>query len=131
MTGRHFSGSGDTVVLVVEDHAAMRALVRDLIAPESSEIVECHDGDEALACYDALHPDWVLMDISLPGTDGIAATRRIRAAHPEARIAIVTDHGDEGHRRAAAEAGALAFVRKDSLLGLPALLRTRPDAVAD
>ena len=110
------------VLLLVEDNASMRALIKTVVAESGSVIHECTDGETAVGLYDALHPDWVLMDIRMSGMDGITATRAIRTSDPAARVIIVTDHGDPQSRAAAIAAGASAFVLKQNLLELPALL---------
>jgi CheY-like chemotaxis protein len=110
------------VVLLVEDNAAMRALIRHLVQGVASVVYECDDGECALELYTLICPDWVLMDINLGGVDGFTATRAIRKADPAARVIIVTEHGDEWYRREAAAAGASGFVLKENLLELPALL---------
>jgi len=125
-TGRGEAGNAPTVL--VEDNAAMRTLPRSLVEGVALIVHECEDGESALDLYARLHPDAVLMDINLGGMDGIAATRAIRQANPEARVIIVTEYGDEGYRRAAEAAGASGFVLKQDLLGLPALLAGRAGA---
>jgi CheY-like chemotaxis protein len=110
-------------VLVVEDNTAMRALIRSLVETVTSTIYECGDGRTATTLYERHRPDWVLMDISIPGIDGIAATRVIRQIDAGARIIVVTEHGDDAHRKAAAAAGASGFLIKDDLLELPHMLR--------
>lgn len=109
-------------VLVVEDNAAMRTLIRSLVARVAPTVHECEDGASAVDLYVRLRPDWVLMDINLGGMDGLAATRAIRQSDPAARVIIVTELDDEGYRRAAEDAGACGFVLKENLLRLPALL---------
>lgn len=115
------------MVLLVEDNTAMRALIRSLVEEITATVHECADGDTALALYERLRPDWVLMDITLAGTDGLAATRAIRRLDPDARVIIVTEHGDTPHRRAAAAAGVRGFLLKERLLELPALLSSAGD----
>lgn len=110
------------MVLVVEDNASMRALIRSLAEAASLVVEECQDGETALALYARVHPDLVLMDIRLGGMDGITTTRAIRQADPDARVVIVTEMDDAHHRRAAQEAGALAYVLKQNLLDLTSLL---------
>jgi DNA-binding NarL/FixJ family response regulator len=102
--------------LIVDDCALMRRLIKGLIDGVAHAIVECESGDAAYAAYAAHRPDWVLMDIQLPGLDGVAATRQIRAAFPDARILIVSDYGDERLSAAAREAGACGYVLKENLL---------------
>ncbi len=102
--------------LIVEDSELMRRLIKALIAGIVDAVVECASGDAAYAAYAAHRPDWVLMDIELPGLDGISATVRIRADFPDARILIVTDYGDERLREAARAAGACGYVLKENLL---------------
>ena len=116
------SAPGQRVVLVVEDNASMRALIRSVVSESGSAVYECQDGETAIGLYDELHPDWVLMDIRMGGMDGIAATRAIRQTNPDARVIIVTDHGDPQSPPAAMAAGASGFVLKENLLELPALL---------
>ncbi|HEY2849856.1 MAG TPA: response regulator [Gemmatimonadaceae bacterium] len=109
-------------LLIVDDNPRMRATIRSVVTPAAAEVVECDNGLDAVALYDARRPDWVLMDISMPALDGIRATRRIRAINPDARVVIVTDFVDQAFRQAAARAGAVAFVTKDNLLELLRIL---------
>lgn len=110
------------IVLVVDDNTDMRTLIRSILEPAGQVVHECADGPGALEAYSQLHPECVLMDIELPGMAGIAVTRALRRMDADARVIIVTGHDDEPYRRAAADAGAAAFVRKEDLLVLPALL---------
>jgi two-component system chemotaxis response regulator CheY len=119
------------VVLLVDDNAAMRDLIRSLLQELAPVIHECDTGECAVAAYPVLHPDWVLMDIELDGMDGIAATRAIRMLDADATIVIVTGHGGEDYRLAAAAAGAVGFVMKESMLDLPQLLNALPRSSAD
>ncbi|HEX8999086.1 MAG TPA: response regulator transcription factor [Blastocatellia bacterium] len=109
-------------LLIVEDNAAMRQMIRKLIGDLTDSITECSDGSEALAAYGACRPEWVLMDLRMKEMDGLAATRQIIADFPEARIVIVTDLDDNGLRTAARRAGACAYVVKENLLELRQLL---------
>lgn len=109
-------------LLVVEDNAAMRQMIRKLVGDLTDSITECSDGSEALAAYRACRPEWVLMDLRMKEMDGLAATRQIIADFPEARIVIVTDLDDNGLRTAARRAGACAYVVKENLLELRQLL---------
>ncbi|MGH9845623.1 MAG: response regulator transcription factor [Blastocatellia bacterium] len=110
-------------LLIVEDNLPIRRLIRRLVGDLADEIGECGDGVEAEALYAELLPDWVLMDIEMPRVNGIAATRRIKAAFPEARIVIVTNYDDAALRAAALAAGACGYVLKENLLELRQLLR--------
>jgi CheY-like chemotaxis protein len=113
------------MLLIVDDNAAIRRLLRRLIGDLAERIEECADGAEALAAYEQHHfgaADWVLMDVEMAGMDGLTATRELRAAHPEARVIIVTKYNDEQLRAAAFNNGACGFVPKENLLELRALV---------
>jgi CheY-like chemotaxis protein len=101
-------------VLVVDDDAQIRALVRAVL-DGVAEVTECSDGVWALQAFEQHRPDWVLMDVRMPVVGGMTATRGILAAHPDARIVILTQHDSAALRRAAAEAGAVSYVLKDDL----------------
>ena len=103
-------------VLIVDDSPRFRELIRSILADFVDEFHECEDGDEAVAAYDAQRPDWVLMDFKMARMGGLEATRRIVAAHPAARVLIVTAYDDVHWRAAAIEAGACGYVLKDNLL---------------
>ena len=115
-------------VLIVEDNAEMRRLLKCLVLPLVETAYECGDGAEAETRYAEFQPDWVLMDIEMPRVDGIAATRRIKAAFPAARIVMVTNYDEEELRAAALAAGACGYVLKENLLELRRLLQSRPPA---
>jgi len=110
------------MILIVEDNPLMRAMLRETVSEFAAIIVECEDGDEAFAAYQANLPHWVLMDIQMSRVDGFTASRQIRGAYPDAHICIVTDYGDAQTRALAREAGAAAFVLKENLEELRTLL---------
>jgi CheY-like chemotaxis protein len=116
-------------ILIVEDHPPMRQLIRSLVADLAEAVSECADGAEAVAAYTAQHfnsNDRVLMDLEMPGVDGLEATRRLRAAFPGAQIIIVTQYGDAHLRAAATQAGACGYVLKENLLDVRQLLQAAP-----
>jgi CheY-like chemotaxis protein len=111
-------------ILIVDDNAGMRRLLRRAVPDGASAVWECADGADALAAYAERQPDVVLMDIRMPRMDGLAATRRIRHLYPSARVVIVTDYDDEDLRAAAREAGACGYALKQNLTELPVLIRS-------
>ncbi len=107
-----------TVILIVDDSQPMRELIKMTLAGVAEIVGECSDGADALAAYERLRPDWILMDIEMKNVDGITATSQITTAYPEARIMIVTDYNDDSLRRAAFDAGASRYVVKENLLDI-------------
>lgn len=109
-------------LLIVENNTEMRRLIAQIVRKLSDAIFECNDGAQALTAYREHLPDWVLMDIEMPETDGISATRQIIAAFPNAKIAIVTEFDSANLREAATEAGACEYIVKENLIELRRLL---------
>ena len=109
-------------VLIVEDNPLMRRMIRRMVAGVADQISECADGETACSLYRELRPDWVLMDIELGQVNGIAATRRIKADDPDARVVIVTNYDDDHLRETAAVAGACGYVLKEDLAVLRQIL---------
>jgi CheY-like chemotaxis protein len=105
-------------ILIVDDNASMRRMIRAVVKPVAEEIFECADGLEAVETFHRIKPDWVLMDFEMPQLDGLEATRQIIAANPEAQILLVTQHDDEDLRQTAREAGAKGYILKENLFSL-------------
>ena len=117
-------------LLIAEDNPQMRLLIRTMVADLVEAVAECGDGEEAIAAYAAQQfsgDDRVLMDLHTPRIDGLEATRRIRAAFPDAYIIIVTQDDDPYWRAAATRAGARGYVLKENLLELRLLLQAAPE----
>lgn len=112
-----------TVVLIVDDSQPVRELIKMTLAGMAEVVGECSDGSEAMSAYERLRPEWILMDIDMRDVDGITATRQITAAHPEAKIIIMTDYNDADLRRAAREAGAAEYVVKENLLNIVDIIK--------
>ena len=104
-------------VVLADDQALVRTGFRMILAEtDDIEVVgEAGDGDEAVRVADRASPDVVLMDVRMPGTDGIAATRRIRAAGTGARVLILTTFDLDEYVYAGLRAGASGFLLKDAL----------------
>ena len=102
-------------LLIVDDQRLMREGLRTLLELERGfEIVgEAGDGQAALDAYAELQPDVVLMDIRMPGMDGVEATRRLHARWPEARVIILTTFNDDAYVFEGLRAGALGYLLKD------------------
>ncbi|MBN1556797.1 MAG: response regulator transcription factor [Lentisphaerae bacterium] len=102
-------------ILLVDDHAATREEIRALLETEEDlDVVgEAGDGPEGIRQARTLHPDVVLMDIIMPGMNGIEATRAIRGAVSAVRILALSNHTGGNLVRAALSAGAGGYLRKD------------------
>jgi two-component system, NarL family, response regulator LiaR len=103
-------------VLIAEDHAVVRAGLKALIATEPGlEVVgDVGDGLEAVTRAQALRPDVILMDLSMPRMDGINAIQRIKQENPQARILVLTSFIEDDKVFAAIKAGALGYLLKES-----------------
>jgi DNA-binding NarL/FixJ family response regulator len=101
-------------VLVVDDHALHRDGIRQILGQQPGiELVgEAESAERALVLINQLNPSVVLMDIRLPGMNGIDATRRIRRDHPGTRVLVVTAYDDDEYVRSALEAGASGHLSK-------------------
>jgi two-component system, NarL family, invasion response regulator UvrY len=103
-------------VLLVDDHAVVRMGFRLLLqaVADVTVVAEADSGESACQLYAELEPDVTVMDLAMPGMGGLAALRRIRAHHPQARILTLSAHDDPMHARRALQEGALGFLSKRS-----------------
>ena len=103
-------------VLVVDDHAILRDGIRSLLESQEDIVVvgEAADGSEAIEYVGNLLPDIVLMDISMPKTNGLEATRLIRERFPRVKVLILTQHDNREYIAPALAAGASGYVLKRS-----------------
>jgi two-component system response regulator DesR len=103
-------------LLLADDQALVRGALAALLSLESdlAVVAEVGRGDEVLAAARRSRPDVALLDVEMPGLDGIAATAALRAELPECRVLVVTTFGRPGYLRRAMEAGASGFVVKDT-----------------
>ena len=107
----------DTIrVLVADDHAIVRKGICALLATEPRiEVVgEARDGSDAIAAAQRLQPDVILMDIVMPGVDGLEATRRLACCQPQVRILVLTSFAGDDKIFPAIKAGAMGYLLKDS-----------------
>lgn len=103
-------------VLLAEDQALVRGALAALLKRETDiEVVaEVARGNEVVASALTAHPDVALLDIEMPGGDGLEASHALRAALPSCRVVILTTFGRSGYLRRAMESGAVGFLLKDS-----------------
>jgi DNA-binding NarL/FixJ family response regulator len=108
--------ASDIRVLVADDHAVVREGLRTFLRlQEGIEVVgEACDGAEAVEEAHRLAPDVVLMDLVMPGADGLEAMRRIRDERPQTRVVVLTSFGDEDRLLPAVRAGAAGFLLKSA-----------------
>jgi two-component system, NarL family, invasion response regulator UvrY len=130
--GSTTDGSTKTVaVLIVDDQLPFRAVARTVIGMTAGFEVtaEAASAEEAIEQADAHAPDLVLMDINLPGMSGIEATARIRAAHPETAVILLSTYSEADLPADARDCGAIAYVHKEDFG--PALVRQLWDGWAN
>ena len=104
-------------LVLVDDHPVVREGLRTLLDEEADlELVgEAKSTEEAVRLVVAKKADVVLMDLMMPGDDGIEGVRKVRAARPGTQVVVLTSFGDETRVRAALEAGAISYLLKDVL----------------
>ena len=117
--GHRYRKGRSLTILIVDDNAAMRGMIRSMLPTKGMQVYESESGYVVVSEYERLLPDVVLMDVDMPGIDGLTATRRLCDKHPEAKVVMVTNYADYRTRQAAAAAGAVAFIPKEQLMSLP------------
>jgi len=113
-------------VLLADDHALVRAGIRALLTglPDVDSVIEAGDGQEALSLLRELRPDVALVDIAMPGLNGLELAARVMREAPATRLVILSMHGTPGHVAQALRAGVCGYLLKDSAADeLPVLLR--------
>ncbi len=104
-----------TTILIADDHALVRQGIRAFLdtQPDLEVLGEAENGAQAVQMAAQLIPDVVLMDLLMPGMDGVEATRQIRRASPRTQVVILTSYHEDEHIFPAIRAGALSYVLKD------------------
>jgi DNA-binding NarL/FixJ family response regulator len=102
-------------ILLADDHKILREGLRSLLAqlPDVAVVGEAADGEAAIALARQLRPDLIIMDVVMPGTDGIAATRQIHAECPATKVIALSMHSDRRYVSEMVRAGALGYLVKD------------------
>jgi two-component system, NarL family, response regulator LiaR len=108
-------------ILLIDDHRVVRQGVRAFLATQPDLLVvgEAASGAEGVSLAEQLAPDVALMDLVMPGMDGVEATRQIKRASPRTQIVVLTSYHDDEHILPALRAGALSYLLKD--IGVDAL----------
>jgi two-component system response regulator DesR len=108
--------TGPIRLLLADDQALVRGALAALLSlePDLSVVAEVGRGDEILAAAERTRPDVALLDVEMPGMDGIAAAAALHTRVPACRVLVVTTFGRPGYLRRAMEAGASGFVVKDT-----------------
>jgi DNA-binding NarL/FixJ family response regulator len=109
-------GPGPIRVLVADDQRAIREALAMVLDNESDirVVAQAADGYEAVTLAGAERAQVVLMDLRMPGTDGVDATRQLRAQHPEIKVVVLTTYADDESISAALTAGAIGYLTKDA-----------------
>ena len=103
-------------IVIAEDHTILREGLRSLLCsdPDFDVVGEAEDGRDAIRCVEALSPDLVLMDLSMPRMNGLDAIKEIKKQNPEIKIIVLTVHKTEEYILATLQAGADGYLLKDA-----------------
>ena len=112
-------------LLIVDDHAALRRTVRQLFDAPDIQILEASSGEEAITTFATEHPDWVIMDLRMPGIGGIKATEAIHHSNARARVVVISQFDEPEYRDQARKAGAIEFVNKENMAHLVEIIRNQ------
>ena len=108
--------------MIVDNHASAREAIRDLLKAPGVAIRECASGDEAVEAAREFQPDWVVMDLHMPGLNGLEASALIRKELPSVRIVILSFEDEPHLRQAAKDIGVVAYIAKEHFPMLRELL---------
>lgn len=113
-------------ILIVDDHAALRGTVRQMFEGFEFQMLEAMSGEEAIVTFTRERPDWVIMDLRMPGMGGIKATEAIRQFDSTARVIIISQFTEPEYHDQARKAGAHDFVGKEDMSHLVEIIRRHP-----
>jgi DNA-binding response OmpR family regulator len=99
-------------VLLVDDEKEFVQTLSERLATRDIASSIAYDGEEALARVDADSPEVMVLDLKMPGIDGLQVLRRVKAGHPQIEVIILTGHGSEAEERLAFDLGAFAYLHK-------------------
>jgi CheY-like chemotaxis protein len=101
-------------ILVIDDEEVSRYLIRNYLSDLPYTLIEAADGEEAVALTGKLRPDVVLMDLRMPGVDGVSATALIHERWPQVHVLVLTTYDADADIVRAVEAGATSYILKDA-----------------
>jgi DNA-binding NarL/FixJ family response regulator len=106
-------------IVLADDHRIVREGVRALLEsePDFRVLSEARDGPEAVSMVERYHPDVLLLDLVMPGMNGLEVTNEVRQRFPDTHVVVLTMHANEAYVLEALEAGAQGYVIKDSSFG--------------
>ena len=99
-------------VLVVDDDPTIRDVLRIMLGFEGCQVVDAPDGESALVMFTAIRPDVVILDVSMPGVDGVEVCRQLKSSPPPPRVVMLTARAQPEDEQRALDAGADAYIRK-------------------
>jgi NarL family two-component system response regulator LiaR len=107
--------SNSTSIIIVDDHEVVRKGLRSYLdtLPEFKVIGEASSGEEAIEMVKELIPDIILLDLIMPGMDGVETTRRIKSISPRTNVVVLTSYHEDIHIFPALKAGAISYILKD------------------
>ena len=109
-------------LMIVDDHASTREMIRKFLDFPGMTYCECATGDEAVAAARVFKPNWVMMDVHMPGSSGFQSTTALLVQHPAARVMIVTSDNQPHFRQLSREVGAIGLIAKENLIALRMML---------
>ena len=109
-------------LMIVDDHASTREMIRKFLGLPGITFCECISGDEAVMRAREFKPDWVTMDVNLPGRNGFESTKALRIEHPPARVIMVTADNNAHFPQLSRAAGAVGLLSKHNLIALRVML---------
>ena len=108
--------------LIVDDHPMTRQAVIDSLREPGDVFAEAGTGEEAIEHCERHSPDWIIMDVKMPGKGGLFASAEITTRHPGTRVVVMSQYDDELMAAGARAAGAIDFISKDRIAELPEIL---------
>src|SRR5882757_1739903 len=109
-------------LMIVDDHAGTREMIRKFLSLPGIIFCECASGDEALKCAREFQPDWITLDVNMPGLNGFQSAEALRIQNPLARVMIVTGYNEPHFRKLSNAVGAVGLICKENLMTLHAIL---------
>lgn len=110
-------------LIIADDSALMRKAVEMALNGQYEIVARVEDGEAAVAAAETLRPQLILLDVSMPGLNGLEAARQIKRLCPFTLLVFISEHDEKSYREAAFDAGGSGYVRKEKMLAelLPAI----------